>query len=207
VSKEKTQRKTLNLSYKFMLNLSPIFQYFVKISIYYSLVLSCTLLCFNQDKRNKTLLHGRLRKRRRLIEELRKKDFEKFDWLLTQLKINYCPHDEPTLGVGRKELRRRAAQDKLNTIIDKKMDEFRKHLAIEREEFERQKEKELKEIQHELKELGIDNMDSVENTLEALGFGEPYVKKGPVLSRRMQILARKFKLYEYKKLGRTSNKQ
>ena len=146
------------------------------------------------------MLLERIQKRRSWINQLRKRDIKKFDWLLKELKIKYIPYTEFNFKIGKRALAKKAARDHFLAIKKQKMDEFREKLEQEREAFDKVKDKELQIIESELKLLGIQEIKSLQGTLDALKQGKhmlPQVKKR--MRRRERILAKKFELYKHKR--------
>jgi len=156
-------------------------------------------LQFRHDKKSKMALIEMIHKRHKNLRRLRRWDYEKFVWLTEKMQLQYQPkqrmHDRkiPT----KKAIRKAAARNAFLDVKKKKLNDFREKLAGQREAFEKHKAQELKEIEEQLKGLGIDKMESTEQVVKDLGLGAPYIiEKEKPKTRRQKILEMKFELYK-----------
>lgn len=135
-----------------------------------------------------------------MLGDLKAKDIEKFNWITSELKLKYV---EPTRfdnrKLSKKGVRKKIARDAAVALRKEKMEEFRKRLDQEKVVFEKYRDGELAKIEAELKELGMGEMATVRDALEALSLGDMLPKPEPRISRRRLLLQKKFELYGERK--------
>jgi len=160
------------------------------------------------QSRNNKVAKGKLieliHKRRGYLRLLMLHDIDKFNWIQEQLRIRFVEAPETYERPTKAGLRRKAASDAALAAIEEKKRKLREMLAAERANFEAHKEAELADIEKGLRELGVadEDMSSLQKTLEALGHGDLYPVAKPRISRKRQILLRKFELYMPRKKER-----
>ena len=127
-------------------------------------------------------------------------DIEKFNWLMSTLKIKYVdPLESTEVKLTKAEARRQKARDAAAGVMEQKMAALRARLAEERVRFEKYKQAELERIEAELKELGLGQMNSLPETLKALGYEHLIPKPKPVVSEDEMRWQKKLKLLYQKK--------
>ena len=142
----------------------------------------------------------RIHHRKKTLKQLRRRDIEKFKWLTSELQLQLMPDPSPTrTKLSKREKREEAARQASAAIINRKNEELRKRMAIEKKAFDEYREAELADIQKSLNELGIGETASFEQTLVALGANDLLPDTAPKESRRRRKLAMKFALYGEKK--------
>lgn len=153
-----------------------------------------------QDKVAKSQLVERIQSRKKKLRKLREVDFEKFEWLLDELKIKYVPYDAYSYRhYGKRAVRKMAARNRTLAMYKQKLNSLQIDLIEEKEKFDVIKMQELNVIEQQLSELGIEPQETLEATINMLKYGTPKVKKEPLKSRRQQLLEKKFAMYEERK--------
>lgn len=131
---------------------------------------------------------------------MKSKDIEKFNWLVSELKIHYVEETKfDHWKLSKKGVRKKIARDAAIALKKQKMEEFRKKLEQERVVFEKYRDAEMEKIEAELRELGINEMTTLKDTLEAMNLGDLLPKPQPKISRRRLLLQKKFELYGERK--------
>lgn len=149
-----------------------------------------------QDKVSKVTLIERIHHRKKTLKQLRRRDIEKFNWLTSELQLKLMPDPPPTtVRPSKREKREEAARQASAAIISRKNEELRKRLAAEKAAFDEYRDAELADIEKSLKELGVSESTSLEQTLAALGASDIMPETGPKESRKRRKLAMKFALY------------
>jgi len=157
-------------------------------------------LRYRNDKVAKRFLIERIHHRKKTLKQLRRRDIEKFNWLTSELQLELTPDPTPErMIMSKREKREEAARQASAALINRKNEELRKRLAAEKEAFDEYKEAELADIQKSLQELGINQIESLEQTLVALGAGDLVPKPPPKTSRRRRKLAMLFELHSEEK--------
>ena len=148
-----------------------------------------------QDKVAKARLVRRIQARRKLLKILRRLDFEKFEWLLEELQIKYIPYDpQAYYRVGKRETQRLAAEKKTLEVYEQKMQDLKAELTEEHKKFQVVKFQELAKIEEGMKAMGLEPQETMEDTLNMLKYGTTKPKLPKKLTRRQQVLAKKFAL-------------
>jgi ribosomal protein S15P/S13E len=147
-------------------------------------------LQFRKDKVSKARLIERIHKRKCRLKQLRQRDIDKFNWIISELQLQLLPDPTPErMTLSRREKREKAAREATEALIRQKTEDLRKRLAVEKAAFDKYRELELANIEHSLREIGIGEMVSFEQTLTALGMPELVPKPEPKLTweERMKI--------------------
>lgn len=113
-----------------------------------------------RNKRHKSYLIERIAKRKKYLERLRSVDYNRFMWLLKELKISYTPYNKYSYYKMRKRaaVKTEVKQEYLNEK-QRKIEEVKQKLEEEKEQFFQLKEKILKEIDNDIKEYGLDKVE------------------------------------------------
>ncbi|XP_052087763.1 28S ribosomal protein S15, mitochondrial-like isoform X7 [Mytilus californianus] len=114
------------------------------------------------DKKNKSVLNESIAKRKKFLKELRAEDYERFIWLLKELKIRYIPAKK-TVRVSKRQNRINENQTISDDIRNKKEEELRLVLEREKEEYLMNKEKILEDIEKEIEEYGLNKEEILQN--------------------------------------------
>ncbi|XP_076079886.1 uncharacterized protein LOC143049990 [Mytilus galloprovincialis] len=114
------------------------------------------------DKKNKSVLNESIAKRKKFLKELRAEDYERFIWLLKELKIRYIPAKK-TVRVSKRQNRINENKTISDDIRNKKEEELRLVLEREKEEYLMNKEKILEDIEKEIEEYGLDKEEILKN--------------------------------------------
>jgi len=122
------------------------------------------------------------------LKKLQAIDIEKFNWLTSELQVRIVTKPEPKLS--KRETRAKAARDAKEALMRQKTEELRKRLDEERQKFDEYRTAELADIEHSLRELGIE-MKSLEQTLTALGAGDQVPRPVPWVSLEEVMWQRK----------------
>lgn len=165
------------------------------VSINFGFIESLFLL---QDKAGKSRLIERIQARNKWLRVLRTLDYEKFEWLLRELKIKHVPVVKYNRKESRQAERKRLAREEGMAIREAKIAEFREKLEEEQLNFLEHREQEMADIEQQLKELGITEFSTLEGALEALGMSHTYERRPPYIKRRTLLLRKKFEQYGLK---------
>ena len=115
-----------------------------------------------QDKKSKSELVIRIARRKKYLKLLRNEDYERFLWLLKELKIRYIPARKTT-RVTYKQERIKSAETKADEQMIIKEDEIRRLLEKEKEEYLKAKPQMLEEIENDIKEYGLSKEEILQN--------------------------------------------
>jgi hypothetical protein len=154
-------------------------------------------LRFRNDKVAKAKLIELIHRRKGHLRRLMIQDIDKFNWIQEQLRVKFEEDPKWNKKQSKAATRKRIARDAAIAAVKDKVERMRKALDEEKVKFEKYKEAELADIERGLLELGVKDeaMMSLEATLKALGHEDMLPKPKPRISRRRQILERKFALY------------
>lgn len=94
--------------------------------------------------------------RKKLLKNLRKKDYEVFLWLLKELKIKYSPQANYIKPESKRAYYKRLAREEAMAYRDQKLEELREQLEEEKKVFEVEKAKVLAQIETDIKEHNLD---------------------------------------------------
>ncbi|KAK6187937.1 hypothetical protein SNE40_005855 [Patella caerulea] len=119
-----------------------------------SLIAHC--LQFRSDKRSKSILVEKIQKRKKYMKFLRREDYERFEWLLDELKIKYIPPPAYYKFVSKRQKRKIEVKDAAYAVRQSKIDALKKKLEAEKEAFMQEKEEILAEIQKEAEKYELD---------------------------------------------------
>ncbi|ESO04800.1 hypothetical protein HELRODRAFT_172475 [Helobdella robusta] len=158
-------------------------------------------LKFRHDKYSISVLRNRISRRNDKLGELLSADKEKFDWLTAKLQLKYTPPSKYSHleKLSKRALRKKVARDFALQLVKEKNETLKKKLSEERIRFDKYKEEELDKIIKELKELDIDEVTSLADTLKALDREDLIPKKVEVPSRRQLLYSKKLEIYMKKK--------
>ena len=120
-------------------------------------------------------------------------DYDKFLWLLEELKIQYIPQPQYNRKESKRARRIRLACEEGLALKKAKMQAYQQKLTEEKLRFMEFKEKEMADIERQLKELGIPEMKSLDKTIKDLGMGHLLPEPQSSKSRRQLLLEKKFR--------------
>ncbi|BES93211.1 28S ribosomal protein S15 [Nesidiocoris tenuis] len=112
---------------------------------------------FPHDVAMKVRLKESIDKRKRLLLQLREKDYRCFEWLLEKLDLEYKPFPPKTvyMRVERKRSLRMLTKEYCDNIVKEKLDGLKKQFEERKESFLQDKIDKLKWIMKEEKECGV----------------------------------------------------
>ncbi|KAL8599111.1 hypothetical protein ACOMHN_007827 [Nucella lapillus] len=117
------------------------------------------VLACRKDKLSKARLVEKIQLRKKMLKNLRRNDYQRFLWLLQELRIRYVlPPDYHKL-ITRKYRRKQEVWEAANSLRQKKMDALKAQLAAEKEDFLRHKEEVLKQLEEDAQSYGLDLAD------------------------------------------------
>ncbi|XP_045195325.1 28S ribosomal protein S15, mitochondrial-like [Mercenaria mercenaria] len=114
-----------------------------------------------RNKRHKSYLIERIAKRKKLLKFLRKLDYDRFLWLLKELKVTWTPDDPYRYfnKLSKKAILKKEAREEMLSEKRKKVENIRAELETEKEKFYKMKEKVLQEIDNDIKEYGLNKVE------------------------------------------------
>ncbi|MES1903247.1 MAG: Ribosomal_S15 [Paramarteilia canceri] len=129
----------------------------------------------HKDKANAHLLRTRIKNRRGLLNFLRQNDFELFENVCKDLRINFDPTEaKPKIKDDRIRVRL-SAEKQCNDVIEKKLDDFKKKLLEETDDFANNQFFNMaQEIFTEIAKLEIDSESTDEIDKELIKFKNDY---------------------------------
>ncbi|XP_071115259.1 small ribosomal subunit protein uS15m-like [Haliotis cracherodii] len=111
---------------------------------------------FSQDKKTKAQLVEKIQMRKKLLKYLRQEDYQRFLWLLRELKIRYAPIQEYHGHASKKFLKRSSTVKAAFDVRKQKLFELREQLDAERVDYEVYKQKTLVNIKNDIDKLNLD---------------------------------------------------
>ncbi|ELT95034.1 hypothetical protein CAPTEDRAFT_159664 [Capitella teleta] len=157
---------------------------------------------FRKDKRSKVKLLEGIQRRHKYLKELRRIDGERFEWLTKELNLKFTPTSELPPKLSKKQRRKNEAREACWAIIQTKLEALKVKLEKEKAEFAEHKRNELKSIETELAELGIEMQPTIEETVKQIDIGREVFKREKTVKRRKALLEKKFELYGLHKRNR-----
>lgn len=123
---------------------------------YYHIHLRLVMLKCCQDKKTKAQLVEKIQMRKKLLKYLRQEDYQRFLWLLRELKIHYAPIQEYHGHASKKFLKRSSTVKAAFDVRKQKLFELREQLDAERVDYEVYKQKTLVNIKNDIDKLNLD---------------------------------------------------
>lgn len=117
----------------------------------------------------KVFLKELIDKRKKYLKLLRKWDYKRFEWVLERLNLTYTAEPEITGKVSRKDALRKLTKNYCDTLIQEKLDAFKKELKEQQKIFYAEKVKKLEYISKVEKEYGLERsvtQEDIEATLK-----------------------------------------
>ncbi|XP_067675229.1 small ribosomal subunit protein uS15m-like [Haliotis asinina] len=111
---------------------------------------------FSQDKKNKAQLVEKIQMRKKLLKYLRKEDYQRFLWLLRELRIRYVPIQEYHGHASKRFLKRSGTVKAAFDVRKQKLIELREQLDAEWVDYEVYKQTTLADIQNDIEKLCLD---------------------------------------------------
>ncbi|KAL5009824.1 hypothetical protein ScPMuIL_012129 [Solemya velum] len=120
-------------------------------------------LQFRKDKRSKSQLIEKIAMRKKMLKYLRRDDYERFIWLLKELKIRYVP-SPPYMGrVTRRAQRKRDARENAIELQNRKIADLMEKFEKEKVEFYKYKTETLKEIEEDIEKYSLDRASIIKS--------------------------------------------
>ncbi|KAK3580502.1 hypothetical protein CHS0354_001100 [Potamilus streckersoni] len=114
------------------------------------------IIKFRHDKRNKRLLVEQIQRRRKLLKFLKKQDYERFIWLLKDLKVKFINIPAFNKRETRKGRLKRLAQEESLALKRKKIEALKQQLAEEHKIFQEQKKQIMNTIEKDITNFNLD---------------------------------------------------
>ncbi|ESO85767.1 hypothetical protein LOTGIDRAFT_235732 [Lottia gigantea] len=109
-----------------------------------------------QDKLNKSILVEKIQQRRKYLKFMRREDYERFEWLLEELQIQYIPVPRYHIPEGKRNKRKSAAKAEAYAVRQKKIDDLKAKLEEEKHEFLNYKDKVMSEMKRDIETYKLD---------------------------------------------------
>ena len=120
-------------------------------------------------------------KRTKLLKNLSKRDYDRFIWLLKELKIEYRPNNPKTLAkLSKKDTVRKEAADEVVQNKEEKLKKLRERFAQEKEKFMEHKKSVLEEIEQDIETYQLDKEKIIQNYKDYLESLKPKPKLKPL---------------------------
>ena len=130
--------------------------------------LMCLPISF-QNKLAKVNLKEKIEKRAKLLRILSGKDYDRFLWLLKELKIQFKHKTrEDYIRLTKKQVKEKEVTDEVLRKRTERLGELRERFAKEKEQFMEYKKTTLDEIDREIKEYNLDKDKLIKNYLDYL---------------------------------------
>ncbi|KAL3883758.1 hypothetical protein ACJMK2_029990 [Sinanodonta woodiana] len=114
------------------------------------------IIKFRHDKRNKRLLVEHIQRRRKLLKYLKKQDYERFIWLLKDLKVRFINIPLFNKRESRRDKIKRLAKEESLALKNKKIEALKQQLAEEHSKFQEQKKQIMDKIEKDIAEFSLD---------------------------------------------------
>lgn len=126
-----------------------------------------------KDKLSKSRLVEKIQLRKKILKYLRRKDYQRFLWLLQELRIRYVLPPDYYRQITKKYRRKQQVWEEANNLRLKKIADLKAQLEAEREEFVRYKEEVLSRIEADAAKYNLDLQEFVKK-LERKRIGKSY---------------------------------
>lgn len=117
------------------------------------------VLSVRKDKRSKSVLVEKIQMRKKILKFLRREDYQRFMWLLRELRIRYVLPKDYQKRETRRYKRKQAVFKAADELRKKKIAELREQLEAEREEFMKYKEATLQQIEEDIAKYSLDRSE------------------------------------------------
>lgn len=126
-----------------------------------------------KDKLSKSRLVEKIQMRKKILKILRRTDYQRFLWLLQELRIRYVLPPDYYRQVTKRFRRKQRVWEAANNLRLKKIAELKEQLEAEKADFLRSKEETLNEIQADAAKYGFD-LEEFAKKLERKRIGKTY---------------------------------
>ena len=124
-----------------------------------------------------------IEKRTKLLKNLSKRDYDRFLWLLKELKIEYKPKNPKTLvKLSKKDTVRKGAADEVTQNKEEKLEKLRERFAEEKERFMEHKKSVLEGIERDIETYQLDKDKIIQNYKDYLESLKPKPKVKPYIN-------------------------
>lgn len=138
------------------------------------------LIFFFQNKRAKVRCKEMIEKRTKLLKDLSRRDYDRFLWLLKELKIEYRPRNKFTMiKLSKRDKIRQEAADEVAQQKEEKVQKLRERFAEEKERFMEHKKSVLEEIERDIEKYQLDKNKIIQNYKNYLESLKPKPKEKP----------------------------
>ena len=121
-----------------------------------------------------------IEKRTKLLKNLSKRDYDRFLWLLKELKIEYRPNNPKTLiKLSKKDTVRKATADEVTQKKAEKLLKLRERFVEEKERFMDHKKSVLEEIERDIETYQLDKDKIIQNYKDYLESLKPKPRHKP----------------------------
>ena len=128
------------------------------------------------------IIRARAQDVQELLWHLKQTDEDRFNWITKQYDLQLLPREQDKVKKTQRQQRIDKAKAEFRKVQNEELSKIRAKIAVEREEFNRLKAKELEEISKELDALGVTLADDIDDTLEELGVER--TKPSPLQNQR-----------------------
>ena len=128
------------------------------------------------------IIRARAQDVQELLWHLKQTDEDRFNWITKQYDLQLLPREQDKVNKTQRQQRIDKAKAEFRKVQNEELSKIRAKIAVEREEFNRLKAKELEEISKELDALGVTLADDIDDTLEELGVER--TKPSPLQNQR-----------------------
>ena len=128
------------------------------------------------------IIRARAQDVQELLWHLKQTDEDRFNWITKQYDLQLLPREQDKVNKTQRQQRIDKAKAEFRKVQNEELSKIRAKIAVEREEFNRLKAKELEEISKELDALGLTLADDIDDTLEELGVER--TKPSPLQNQR-----------------------
>lgn len=136
-----------------------------------------------QNKRAKVICKEKIDKRQKLLKILSRTDYDRFQWLLKELKIEYTPRTKASMvKLSKRQTILKAKEDEVNEQKIQKMEELRQKFAEEKEKFMQHKNSVLEDIEKDIEKYQLDKERIIRSYKEYLEDLKPKRQEKPLVS-------------------------
>nr|KAG5711230.1 hypothetical protein BaRGS_004874 [Batillaria attramentaria] len=114
------------------------------------------VITVRKDKKSKSVLVEKIQMRKKILKFLRREDYQRFLWLLRELRIRYVLPPDYYKHESKRFKRKQEVFKAADELRKKKIAELREQLESEREEFMQYKAETLKQIEDDMAKYNLD---------------------------------------------------
>ncbi|XP_076466123.1 small ribosomal subunit protein uS15m-like [Babylonia areolata] len=131
------------------------------------------VLSVRKDKLNKARLVEKIQLRKKMLKKLRRTDYQRFLWLLQELRIRYVLPPDYYRRITRKYRRKQRVWEAASSLRQKKIEALKAQLEAEKADFLRHKEEVLRQLGEDAQRYGLD-LGDFEQKLERKRMGKTF---------------------------------